>query len=127
MSEIRATTISDSAGTGPITLTKQSATKAWSNFDQYFTNTIRDSFAVSSVSDDGTGTSTVNFTTAFGGANYCCNFSGGLNNSYRAVVSGDVGSNYKAGSMQILVRQSNSTSTSLDIGCVFSMYDGDLA
>ncbi len=33
MSEIRATTISDAAGTGPITLTKQSAAKAWVSYN----------------------------------------------------------------------------------------------
>jgi len=33
MSEIRATTISNAAGTGPITLTGQSAAKAWVNFN----------------------------------------------------------------------------------------------
>ena len=33
MSEIRATTISNAAGTGPITMTGQYAAKAWVNFN----------------------------------------------------------------------------------------------
>jgi hypothetical protein len=60
MSEIRATTISDAAGTGPISLTGQSAAKAWVNY-QMIINTVGDSFNVSSVTDNGTG----NFTTLF--------------------------------------------------------------
>jgi hypothetical protein len=55
LSEIRATTISDSAGTGPITLTKQSAAKAWINYKQAATFDIRDSINISSVSDEGSG------------------------------------------------------------------------
>ena len=61
MSEIRATTISDAAGTGPITLTGQSATKAWVNYNGTGTVAIRDSFNVSSLVDTGTGFWTVNY------------------------------------------------------------------
>ena len=55
MSEIRATTISDAAGTGPITLTGQSAAKAWVNLNQVGTISIFDSFNVSGITDSGTG------------------------------------------------------------------------
>ena len=66
MSEIRATTISDAAGTGPVTLTKQSAAKAWCNVDgSGFT--VLDSFNASSVVDNSTG-------------NYRINFSSGMTN-----------------------------------------------
>lgn len=54
MSEIRATTISDAAGTGPITLTKQSAAKAWVRAN--VSGVALNSFNVSSVSDTGAGT-----------------------------------------------------------------------
>lgn len=60
MSEIRATTISDAAGTGPISLTGQSAAKAWVNFNGTGTIATRDSFNVASLTDDGTGQYTVN-------------------------------------------------------------------
>ena len=70
MSEIRATTISDSAGTGPITLTGQSAAKAWVNFNGTGTVAIRQSNNVSSITDDGTGSYTVNFTNAQVDANF---------------------------------------------------------
>ncbi len=65
MSEIRATTISDAAGTGPITLTKQSAAKAWVNFRGSDTFGIDNSFGVSSCDDDGVGDYSVNVTSAF--------------------------------------------------------------
>ncbi len=64
MSEIRATTISDAAGTGPITLTKQSAVKTYYDVDQV-SNVIIGSFNVSSFTDNSTGNYTVNFTNNF--------------------------------------------------------------
>ena len=44
--------------------------KAWVNFQGTSTVTIRDSFNVSSITDNGTGDYTVNFTTAMPNANY---------------------------------------------------------
>ena len=70
MSEIRANTISDAAGTGPVTLTKQSAAKAWVNFNGTGTIAARDSFNVSSLTDRGTGRYTVSFANSFGAADY---------------------------------------------------------
>ena len=76
MSEIRATTISDAAGTGPITLTGQSAAKSWSNFDGSSFG-VRDSFNHSSVTDNGTGNYTPNFNSAMNGSNYSAIVSAG--------------------------------------------------
>jgi hypothetical protein len=76
LSEIRANTISDAAGTGPIDLHKQSAAKAWINFSGT-TATIRDSFNTSSLTDNGVGDYTVNFTNAMGNANYAAAHAGG--------------------------------------------------
>ena len=70
MSSIRATTISDLAGTGPATLTGQYAAKAWVNFNGTGTVAIRDSFNVASITDNGTGDYTANFTTALTDADY---------------------------------------------------------
>ena len=70
MSEIRATTISDAAGTGPITLTGQSAAKAWVNFNAKNTATIRDSFGVGSMVDAGTGEHTINLSSAMSNSGY---------------------------------------------------------
>ena len=65
MSDIRANTISDAAGTGPIALTGQSAAKAWVNFNGIGTVAIRTSFSVSSLTDNAVGDYAVGFTNTF--------------------------------------------------------------
>ena len=70
MSEIRATTISDAAGTGPITLTGQSAAKAFANFNGTGSLNIRSSLNGSSITDNGTGKHALNFTSSFSDTNY---------------------------------------------------------
>ena len=65
MSEIRATTISDAAGTGPITLTGQSAAKAWCYFNGSGTVAVVNSFNTSSLSDLGTGDYQINVINSF--------------------------------------------------------------
>ena len=85
MSEIKANTISDAAGTGPINLYKQSAAKAWVNFNGTGTVAIRDSVNISSITDDGTGRYLTNFSTSFSAANYTFNANKGRS-------SGDSGS-----------------------------------
>ena len=71
MSEIRANTISDAAGTGPITLTGQSAAKAWVSV-QANTNpqTLLGSFNVASITDGGTGLGQINLTSLMSDLNY---------------------------------------------------------
>ena len=70
MSEIRATTISDETGSGPIALTKQSAAKAFANFNGTGTAAIRESFNISSITDNGTGDFTFATTNSLNSANY---------------------------------------------------------
>ena len=65
MSEIRATTISDAAGTGPITLTGQSAAKAWVSFNGTGAAAIVTSQNISSLTDNATGDYRVFFTNSF--------------------------------------------------------------
>jgi hypothetical protein len=77
MSEIRATTISDAAGTGPITLTKQSAAKAWCHFTTVSTTAVNESFNVASLTDTGTGDTNVNLTNAFTSASIVAGFNVG--------------------------------------------------
>jgi hypothetical protein len=70
LSEIRANTVSDAAGTGPVTLTGQYAAKAWVNFNGDGTVAIRESGNVSSITDSGVGIYTTNLTIATPDANY---------------------------------------------------------
>lgn len=64
MSEIRATTISDETGNGPIALTKQEAAKSWCYFNTSTTTSIIGSFNVASLTDTGTGNTYVNISNA---------------------------------------------------------------
>ena len=68
MSEIRATTISDAAGTGPITLTGQSAAKAWVSADG--AASVSGSFNISAGLDHGTGDFSYSLTSSFSSINY---------------------------------------------------------
>lgn len=69
-------TIQDSAGTQIGTFCR-----AWVNFNGTGTVAIRASFNVSSITDNGTGDYTVNFTTAMADANYASVFGGTFNTS----------------------------------------------
>ncbi len=90
MSELRANTISAANGTGPVTLTKQSAAKAWVNFNGEGTIAARDSFNVSSLTDNGTGSHAYNLTNAMNNANYKCGSNAAttaINTSIRSAAS----------------------------------------
>jgi len=88
MSEIRATTISDLAGTGPATLTGQYAAKAWVDFTQVGTQSINDSFNVSSITDVDVGRTTPTLTNAMAGIYYHVDFSMWDNSVYLVVSVG---------------------------------------
>lgn len=77
MSDLRVNTISASDGTSPVMLTKQSAAKAWINYEQAATFVIRDSLNISSVNDDGDGLADTNYTSSFANANYAAAGSAG--------------------------------------------------
>ena len=85
MSEIRATTISDAAGTGPISLTGQSAAKAWVQHNAG--TVINDSFNYSSVTDVGTGNYRPNYTNNMANNNYAA--AGFAGNASTNVCSGN--------------------------------------
>jgi len=64
-------TIANKAGTGPVGLTKQSAAKVFSFYDQSSgTGTLEKSFNVSSATDGGTGEQGINFTNNMSDAVY---------------------------------------------------------
>lgn len=63
-------TLTNAAGTGPVTLTKQEAAKAWSNINQTGTQAIRDSFNISSISDTGVGRTQFTLTNAMSNNDY---------------------------------------------------------
>ena len=131
MSEIRVTTISDTAGTGPVTLTKQHAAKVWCNFDADAPS-IRDSFNTSSVTDGGNCDYTYNFTNNMGNVNYVpAGFikDGASPNTFSRVFAAKDADTFSTGALQCSPSATNaSTFTSAfdpDYVCVMIM--GDLA
>lgn len=71
MSELRADTITASDGTSPVTLTKQSASKFFSNCEDTASQFIEfDSFNQSSTTDNGTGDHTCSLTNAFNSSTF---------------------------------------------------------
>ena len=70
MSELRADTITASDGTSPVTLTKQSAAKAWFQFAGRGTATLNDGLNISSLSDVGTGNFDLSFTSSMANTTY---------------------------------------------------------
>jgi hypothetical protein len=74
--KIVASTINDDTGVLATQNGMTGIAKAWVNFDGTGTVAIRASFNVSSITDNGTGDYTVNFTTAMPNANYSVNVNG---------------------------------------------------
>jgi len=128
LSEIRATTISDAAGTGPITLTKQSAAKAWGNYYNNGGFALRDSFNVSSITDTAAGRCTVNYSNNMSDGNYSTPASGG-NDDATATFYG-LNPQYQTGSATELRGRASSTGSTLglvDLEFCFFAIHGDLA
>ena len=118
MSEIRVTTISDTAGTGPVTLTKQHAAKAWVNFNGTGTIAARDSFNVSSLTDNSTGNYNVNLTNNMSNTSYCWS---GINNTFHNATSTVLTtSSYN-------LQSYNSSHASEDVALFNTAIQGDLA
>ena len=100
MSEIRATTISDETGNGPIALTKQSAAKVWIHIGAGGSS-IGDSVNVASLVDAGTGDYTINFTNNMASSNFSGNctitfdHTSAVNNLRNLVGEGKASSNFE--------------------------------
>ena len=76
MSDIRANTISDTSGNGPINLHKQTAAKAWCNFDGFNVTAapdmtgVRKSLNISSVADMAVGHYRLNYASSMDSSGY---------------------------------------------------------
>jgi len=108
MSELRADTITASDGTSPVTLTKQSAAKAWGHFEGSDV-VLDDSLNTSSVTDVGTGDFQINFGNAMDNEHYAA-----------ATASRDTGiisnraDGYTTTSYRFVIRNSNFTAVDRD-------------
>ena len=102
-------------GTGGINQAR--IAKAWVNFDGTGTVAIRSSYNVSSITDNGAGAYTVNFSTAMSDANYCMN----MNSGDKAIVWGipifDGVSTFLAGSCKFYTQDPSDNPTDNPIVC----------
>ncbi len=76
MSDIRANTISDAAGTGPITLTKQAAAKVFASYNLKGNTAYASSLNTSSFADVAVGKTKFNFTSSMSAVSYNVNANG---------------------------------------------------
>ena len=121
MSTLKADTIQNTSG-GAVTLTNQSAAKAWVNFNGTGTIASRDSFNVTSLDDNGTGNYDVNFTNAMGNADFSSQVTAGY-----SADTGRYGENLSYNASYANVGARNSGGTSVDNAGIAVTVQGDLA
>lgn len=104
----------------PITAPATNTAKAWVNFNGTGVVAIRGSFNVSSITDNGAGDFTVNFTVPMIDANYAVMATGsalvsGGGSGYNVMQVNDTGTPYNTASVRIgSVTQSNGAPTAFD-------------
>ena len=86
------------------------AARAWVNFNGTGTVAIRGSGNVSSITDNGVGQYTVNFTTAMSDANYCATSTANPN-GYLGAYAGTSDQGFLAGSFRVDIRDADNTNT----------------
>jgi hypothetical protein len=106
------TTLSDGTNSTSATNCIQGSAKAWVNFDGTVAtpSTIRASYNVSSVTRNGTGDFTVNFTNAFADANYSVSGSASNNASSGSMIMCPLGFSYAPTTTTFRFNTSNSAS-----------------
>lgn len=112
MSTLALDTLNNRAGTKtvPVDTVIDGSAKAWVNFNGTGTVAIRASFNVSSITDNGTGDYTVNFTNALADASYCPSFAIGHSNGGRAARQAELdASTTNATSCRVYVNEQFST------------------
>jgi hypothetical protein len=126
LSEIRVTTVSDTAGTGPVTLTKQSAPKAWVSYTTDSSTSISGSFNISSLTDVDTGYTGISFTNNMSNDNYSVAGVAGLAaHRMRVDILGGSSANPQAAQFYFYV--SDNGGTNRDATANTGVVTGDLA
>jgi hypothetical protein len=132
MSTVKVDTLVASDGTSPVTLTKQSASKAWIDFAGDGSS-INGSFNVASLTDNATGDYTPNFSSSMSNANYAITTSGALRPSDSGLcivlqIRNILGiPTLKTTSAIRIDGKRSDSDTNLDIGTGCSSVNGDLA
>ena len=124
MSELRADTITASDGTSLVTLTKQSAAKAWVSFNGSGTIAARGSLNLSSLTDNAAGDYTINYTTSMADGNYAAS---GFSGEDTDIISLRSGSGFPPLSSSIRIAVRAYTASAVDRAYVLCIVHGDLA
>ena len=121
---LRVNTITDASSNNSIatSFVAGGSAKVWCRWDFSESNTIKDSLNVSSLSDDSTGTNTINYSSAMSDANYSA-VTGVVRNARVAGPSANSG--VTASTIKIL--SYNSSGSLYDSVFVSTQVDGDLA
>ena len=118
---LKVDSIAGEDGTSPVTLTGQSASKAWARYDQAGTVEINKSINASSITDNSTGDADINVTNALADANSV--WFGGIVSGGGFVASGSGTETTKWGTYVMLT----SSGAASDLNNVGSGVMGDLA
>ena len=120
-------TIAAKNGTGPVGLTKQTAAKAFNNFNGTGTVAIRESFNVSSLTDNATAEQSSNLTNSMSNANYA---GGGMSSGIAGTAYANLSrSLFYSTTTSVFSTGTTYTSTGASIDIEFSLFaiHGDLA
>ena len=123
-SELRVNTLKDASGNNSIGLSyvAEGAAKAWMSLNGTGTIALRDSFNISGVVDNGTGSYTPSYSSNFGNANYSASGAGGSSNS-----NANVRLNTPAAGSQDLETRASNDGSNYDEAYTRFTATGDLA
>ena len=112
-------------GNSTTTNLQQGLAKAWINFNGTGTIATRDSFNISSISDDGTGSYTITINNDMANANYCTTSGVGRGGLASCTFINDGSWAATAGSGAVIC--ANSSNAAFDPPAVLASFLGDLA
>ena len=112
-------------GEGGTTTTnlQQGIAKCWCTVTQDSSHTLDDSFNVGSISDDGAGETTVNFTNAMANSTWCANTTGGSSSNRHLVFNANNTTRLKLECYQVR----SESESAVDSGDSCGVVHGDLA
>jgi len=130
MSTLKVATIQDTSGNNSSTPAgiASGTAKAWVNFNGTGTVAIIDSYNVASITDNGTGDYTINFTNAMTDADYCV--SGGVSTNsggqgYRwLAVGSDNNSDFSKTTSGVRVQSASQSDATTDAPLVYAIIHG---
>ena len=124
MSTLKVNTIQNTSGGSSSTpeQIEQGRAKAWIHFDGQDTVAIRDSFNVSTLTDNGTGDYTISFTTAMANTNYAVATTQPAQHNFTQAILGveqDHTNAFTTGSIRVQsVKTGNNSAVDRDVQCV---------